>query len=93
MQKRRDLYLVFKEAVNNLAKHSNATIVQVRVYVEKNILFMMISDNGIGFDSSDTGKQNGLRNMKERARTNGWRLWVLSTQGKGTTIQLEADIA
>lgn len=93
MQQRRDLYLIFKETVNNLAKHSSASMVEIRLYIENNILYMVISDNGVGFDPSSTFFQNGLRNMRERAASHKWNLNLETEQGEGTTITLKARIA
>ncbi|MFI5131099.1 MAG: triple tyrosine motif-containing protein, partial [Chitinophagales bacterium] len=93
MQQRRDLYMIFKETVNNLAKHSKATQVNISFHFNEKILFMTVSDNGVGFDTSAPLINNGLKNMQERAERHQWKLQVRSTFGAGTSINLKAQIA
>ncbi len=93
MQKRRDLYLIFKEAVNNLAKHSKATEVAIRFHLERTVMVMTIADNGTGFDTAAQHSSNGLVNMSERAHLHHWHLDIRSLAGQGTTITLKAHIA
>ena len=93
MQSRRDLYLIFKEAVNNLAKYSAATHVNITMRLQGNRLTLVISDNGIGFDPSVTSAGNGLKNMKERAEKHHWDLNIQASPGTGTTITLQAAVA
>ena len=93
MYKRRDLYLIFKEAVNNLAKHSKADHVTVCIQLIRRTLTMTISDNGTGFYMPAAPDGNGLRNMHERARNHHWQLKIESVPDKGTMITLKAKIA
>lgn len=93
MEQRRDIYLIFKEAVNNLARHSRAKQAFIRFNLSDNILIMVVADDGKGFDMSTPVINNGLKNMRERARTHHWQLGVQSRQGAGTTITLRAGIA
>ncbi|HTE27273.1 ligand-binding sensor domain-containing protein [Flavitalea sp.] len=93
MYKRRDLYLIFKEAVNNLAKHSNAHHVKVSIQLVRHTITMTISDNGTGFYMPVVPDGNGLKNMQERARNHHWQLRIESIPDKGTVITLKAQIA
>lgn len=93
MQQRRDLYLFFKEALNNLAKHSQATFAKIDFHLDGKSLVILIADNGTGFDTRLPLLNNGLKNMKERAKSNGWQLNILSKPGAGTNITLHAIIA
>jgi signal transduction histidine kinase len=93
MQERRDLYLIFKEAVNNLAKHSKATHVKVNFQLPDHTLVMTIVDNGTGFNQSGSPDGHGLKNMQERAQKHHWQLIIQCGSGKGTTIILKAQIA
>ena len=88
MDKRRNLFLIFKEAVNNLAKYSNATNAGITIGVEKQQLRMEIYDNGKGFDQHEQLTGNGLSNMKQRALLCKGNLTVTSEKNKGTVIQL-----
>ncbi|MGZ8543804.1 MAG: sensor histidine kinase [Flavisolibacter sp.] len=93
MQQRRDLYMIFKETINNLAKHSMATEVQIKWNYLDNGFTMLIADNGMGFNSPGPPDHHGLRNMKERAQRQGWSLDINSVPGSGTTVMLKAQIA
>jgi signal transduction histidine kinase len=93
MKQRRDIYLIFKETVNNLAKHSKATQVIIKFHLNDKVLVMIVSDNGAGFDTKAPLINNGLRNMQERAQSHQWKLDIQSGPGAGTTITLKAQIA
>lgn len=86
-EQKRNLLLISKEALHNIIKHSQATMVHLRTSTENNCFYFTISDNGRGFKENtihNTG--NGLRNMKARAREMGGNLEVIHK--KGTTIKL-----
>ncbi len=85
---RKDLYLIFKEAVNNLIKYSEATEVLLNIEIEENILKMGIFDNGKGFNVNKISEGNGLQNMRNRAENIGADLQILSFVGEGTKILL-----
>ncbi len=93
MQKRRDMYMIFKEAVNNLAKHSKAKRVNIQFSLTGKIFAMKVADDGIGFDTNTTHVNNGLKNMQERAQRHHWKIFIRSEKGKGTSIMLHAQIA
>ncbi|HMZ49975.1 MAG TPA: sensor histidine kinase, partial [Flavobacteriales bacterium] len=87
-----NLYLIFKEAVNNAAKHAQATAVSVAISYRNNRLKMTIADNGRGLPDSNGASRahggNGLRNMRKRAEEMNAELHMDSTPEKGTTIDL-----
>ena len=85
---RRDVFLIFKEAINNAARHSGCTAVDVTFGVEDDALVLGISDDGKGFDVEIDADGNGLINMRRRATRVGGRLEVQSRRGAGTTIRL-----
>lgn len=93
MQRRRDLYLIFKEAVSNLAKHSGATRAAVSFRLKGKMLIMTIEDDGSGFDMTAQLMNNGIRNMQERATKNDWQLSLQSQRDKGTVLELKLSIA
>jgi signal transduction histidine kinase len=65
--KRRNVFLVVKESLNNIAKHAQATQVSLSVSIEKNNMNIVVADNGKGFDKENTRRfGNGLKNMKSR---------------------------
>ncbi|MEP7376564.1 MAG: tetratricopeptide repeat protein [Chitinophagaceae bacterium] len=88
MNQRRDFFLIFKEAVNNIAKYANATEVQVRLEKKKGDLCMMIADNGKGFEVSGETSSSGLKNMKARALALKGTLDIFSGNGEGSKVIL-----
>jgi signal transduction histidine kinase len=89
MEQRKNLYLIYKEALNNAAKYSGASRITVTISNRSKNVVLIISDNGKGFNAGSQQEGNGLYTMQERARTlNGW-LDVQSALGKGTVIMLE----
>jgi len=94
VDKRKDFYLVFKEAINNLAKYSGASRADIRLHYNDQDLTMTISDDGIGFDpvsphGNRSGSGNGLKNMKARAMQMDGSLEIISSPGAGSTIKLK----
>jgi two-component sensor histidine kinase len=88
MTRRQHIYLIFKEAVNNLAKYSEATKAEVGFSIDNGRFSVIIADNGKGFDPVVTYTGNGIFNMKKRAEDIKARLQIESAPGKGTTIRL-----
>ena len=68
---RRNIYLIFKEALNNMIKYSNATRASVKMLHENRNVILLISDNGIGFDNTVSYNGNGISNMLQRAEEIG----------------------
>jgi ligand-binding sensor domain-containing protein/signal transduction histidine kinase len=88
-EERHNVFLVFKEALNNIVKHAAATEVWIRVTVGPSSCIIVVEDNGRGF-SSDSARPdgNGLHNMKERLTAISGRLELRSQPGQGTTLQM-----
>lgn len=86
---RRNLYLIFKEAVNNSSKYSHATALNIRFFGVNQVLFLCIEDNGVGFDIQRISSGNGLRNMQRRALQSEGKISIESIKNKGTKILLE----
>ncbi|MEO5942902.1 MAG: tetratricopeptide repeat protein [Ferruginibacter sp.] len=92
MDQRRDFYLIFKEAVNNLAKYSNATKANVEVSYFHNLIHMLVQDNGKGFDMESVRLGNGLQNIKQRAEKWKADIHIESGDGNGTKILMNMKI-
>jgi signal transduction histidine kinase len=88
MESRRDLFLIYKEALNNSAKYSQCTQVKVYIGTENKKLVIRITDNGIGFNVQTADSGNGLGNMQKRAEVLRGLLNIKSEEGKGTEISL-----
>jgi signal transduction histidine kinase len=84
---RQDVYLIFKEAINNAAKASNATLVEVNIYKQNKKFILEVSDNGNGFAMDKIVLGNGLINMRKRAEKINGTLLVESAEGSGTKIK------
>ena len=88
LEKRRNFYLIFKEALNNLIKYSLAKRVQISLLYHSNAITLLIRDDGIGFDATKKYNGNGLTNIRKRAKEINAQLHIESGEGIGTSIQL-----
>lgn len=88
---RKNLFLIFKEAINNAAKYSSANTIRIQFNKTNGILVLHIIDNGKGFNTETGSSGNGLRNMKERATNLLGTLELKSTQ-TGTEITLQLPL-
>ena len=88
MEQRRNLYLVYKEALHNIAKHSEATHTQVRIYQQNREFCIRISDDGKGFDPATITDGNGLKNFQKRAKEGGFEVNVNSAGNTGTELTI-----
>ncbi len=88
LEERRNFYLIFKEAVNNLVKYSNATRVAISLTYENDRIRLRIQDDGVGFDTSQENVGNGLKSMKRRANEMKAEFVIDSHIGGGTQIEL-----
>ena len=88
---RRDVLLIFKEAVNNAARHSGCTKVSINFQVNNAVLFLEIKDNGKGFKADSESDGQGLRSMTRRARALGGDLTIESNNG--TLVEFELTLA
>lgn len=92
MEGRRDLFLVFKEAVNNLAKYSQCKNAQIELRVKNHKLLMKVQDDGIGFNPESADSGNGLNNMRKRAQSLKGKLMIKSSADIGSTVLLEVPL-
>ncbi len=85
---RHHLFLAFKAATNNVARHSGATEVRLRVEAPATGVVICVEDNGRGFaTSAASGRRgNGLGNMKQRLENEGGRTEIKSAPGQGTVV-------
>jgi ligand-binding sensor domain-containing protein/two-component sensor histidine kinase len=85
---RRDVYLIFKEAINNAARHSRCTGVTVRFRASRSELRLDVVDDGIGFDVTAVTDGTGVTSMRRRAQRLGATLQMVSHPRGGTHLTL-----
>ncbi|MDJ0645400.1 MAG: histidine kinase [Flavobacteriaceae bacterium] len=88
---RKNIYLIAKEAINNIVKHSNATQAKVIFKYEDNFLITCIDDNGIGFDTSNNYKGHGIKNLQSRAEEINAHLVIESKLKNGVSLCLRIN--
>ena len=94
MQQRKNIYLLFKESINNAVKNSRCRSINVNIRASRSLFDMKITDDGTGFDkeatmlNEDSMSGNGLNGMEQRAAQIGAELKIYSTEGVGTTVLL-----
>ncbi|MEY2465537.1 MAG: hypothetical protein QOD03_58 [Verrucomicrobiota bacterium] len=90
---RHNLFLIVKEALNNVVKHSRASEVWLRINVTDDILKMAIEDDGCGFDETpEHPGADGLRNIRQRVAEIGGECRIESHQGAGAKISFELHL-
>jgi signal transduction histidine kinase len=87
MAQRKNIYLLFKEALNNAAKYSGTGKIEIKATQQNGMLNLIIKDHGKGFDTAVAGRGNGLQNMQNRAKELGGKLEIESNVA-GTAIKL-----
>ncbi|MGZ3939541.1 MAG: sensor histidine kinase, partial [Flavisolibacter sp.] len=85
---RRNIYLIFKESINNAVKYSGCSQIQLFITQQNRYLKMVVEDNGCGFDIHTIKKGNGLDNLQKRAVEIKGKVCISSEKGKGTRIDL-----
>lgn len=85
---------ICQEALNNIKKHAHASMVNLTLNFQENLLELEICDNGVGFDDSmaDSSGGFGILCMRERARLMGGNILYRSERGKGTQIHLSVPL-
>jgi signal transduction histidine kinase len=91
--KRRDLFFVFKEAINNIQKHAMATEVEIQIEAKAGDLLMQVTDNGKGFDTDQPTHRNGLKNIQLRMQKWGGTVTVRSSPDKGTLLKIHLPVS
>ncbi|MGH7975207.1 MAG: ATP-binding protein, partial [Limisphaerales bacterium] len=94
---RHNVFLAFKEALNNVVKHSGADEVSILLATDHDGFHLALRDNGKGFDpdtvSSRPGRGNGLKNMKQRLEKIGGRCEIQSAPGTGAEIKFFVSVS
>jgi signal transduction histidine kinase len=86
-EERHEFFYAYKEALNNVVRHSNATQAQVTLSTEGGDLLVRIADNGRGLKHTGGGSaHHGLTGMRERLQRLGGRCEITGSDGQGTTV-------
>jgi signal transduction histidine kinase len=91
-------FRIAQEALTNIARHARAKRVLLRLRKKNNVLFLLVKDDGVGFDPEALRKRTprvvtlGLLGMQERAHAAGGRVVIASAISKGTEIRLELPL-
>jgi two-component system sensor histidine kinase UhpB len=83
---RRNIYLLFKEAINNAIKYSNATLLEFYANNENNKLEIILKDNGDGFEVDKVKRGNGLNSILQRGKDIGADVQLIASPGKGCML-------
>jgi signal transduction histidine kinase len=86
MDYKQNLLMMFKEAINNAIKHSNCKKITLEANVRNEVIELMLSDDGLGFDNNSKTSGNGITNMENRAKKLGGRMKWKSEHGEGTKV-------
>jgi signal transduction histidine kinase len=88
MEVKNNMYLIFKEAVNNLSKYSGCTHANLWLTFDETNIHLTIEDNGIGFNEQEIKHRGGLVNMQQRAAEIKGTIQINTATGCGTHIEL-----
>jgi signal transduction histidine kinase len=89
-----ELLRIAQEALNNIVRHADATVVRVRACVVDSHMELVVGDNGIGFEPSEVRKGCfGLASMRERALIIGGELTIDSRPQDGTRVSVSVPLS
>ncbi|MBC8047949.1 MAG: hypothetical protein H7Y00_14220, partial [Fimbriimonadaceae bacterium] len=91
MEKRRNIYLILKESINNAVKYSGCANLYLSIKKNSNLIDIEIKDDGKGFNINKEQDGNGIRNIRSRAEAMHAQLKIDSEPGAGTSIHLQLN--
>lgn len=97
LERRRDFFLIYKEAMTNIYKYASASHINISLQEADKRITMVVEDNGKGFELSKIpenriNRGNGLKNMQARTEKLGGKLEIISKINQGTKIQLVFEL-
>ncbi|MEX0722045.1 MAG: histidine kinase [Balneolaceae bacterium] len=92
LELRQNLWLIFKEMVNNLVTHSEADKASINFVQKEKTICLEVKDNGVGFDAGEETDRHGIKNIKHRAEQIGAKANLISSQGQGAIWKMELDL-
>jgi signal transduction histidine kinase len=84
------LYRIRQEAIANAVRHAHPARITISLEYEKNLVRLLVADDGVGFTPGGDLRGFGVRGMRKRAASISARLEIFSTPGQGTHIQVAA---
>ena len=90
---RKNILLIIKEAMNNIAKYSQATEANLAIVISDTAVALTIADNGIGFALAKATHGNGLKNMQHRVAELRGNIKFATLANEGTTITATLPLA
>ena len=93
MEQRRDIYMIYKEALNNIVKHAYAKQVLIRIAVSGRHFLLHIRDDGKGFDAGRSSDRHGLAGMMTRVKRWKGKMQVETGANKGVSLQIDLPLA
>lgn len=92
MDYKQNLFLIFKESLNNAIKHGRCGKIIFETDMKNGYLILSLSDDGIGFDLNEETAGNGIHNIKKRAEEIGGKLVIITNRNSGTKIEFTGKI-
>ncbi len=86
------IYRIIQESLQNIYKHAQATHVDISFKLKNNVICLLITDNGSGFDVDKTRKGIGIKNMNSRVGEIGGEVQLTSEKNVGTSILITIPI-
>jgi signal transduction histidine kinase len=88
------VFRIFQEALTNIARHANASTVDIGLRLEEGYLLLSVNDDGVGFQPDELrGKRSlGILGMKERAKLVGGVVEILPEDSRGTEVALKVPL-
>lgn len=88
LEHRKNIYLIFKESVNNAVKYAGANNIWVQLSMVGKKIMLLVKDDGKGYNPQQVRPGNGLKNLPLRAAEIGGQLTVIAEAGKGVEVRL-----
>jgi signal transduction histidine kinase len=92
VDQRRHIFLIFKEGVNNIVRHSGCSEAEIGLTLEANALVLRVHDNGRGLEDSQACHGNGLIGMRARAEALGGEVEITGGRACGTSLTLRVPV-
>ncbi len=82
------IYRIVQEQVNNIVKHARASLAEIELKTDQHATYLVIKDNGIGFEPRKKGKGIGLHNILSRVEMQNGNMEIISSPGAGCTLKI-----